>query len=114
MKNLEESLKILEHIHRNPQATQREIVQSLNISLGKVNFLIKSLAKMGLVKLEKFKKSSNKRGYIYIITSRGIKEKVVITKKFLERKLLEYDDIRDEIERLRIEIDKSAQDKRQR
>ena len=104
MKNLEETLKILEHIHENPEATQRELVDKLDISLGKVNFLINALVDRGLIKLERFKSSKNKRGYLYILTPKGMSEKVVITGKFLENKIEEYEQLKKEIENLREQI----------
>ena len=108
MKNLEETLKLLEHIHENPESTQRELVEKLDVSLGKVNFLIKSLTKTGLVKLERFKKSNNKKGYLYIVTPEGIKEKSEITKNFLNRKIEEYNKIRIQIEELKRSIEEEG------
>ena len=104
MKNLEENLKLLEHIHENPEATQRELVEKLDVSLGKVNFLIKSLAKTGLIKLERFKKSNNKKGYLYIITPKGIIQKADLTKQFLKRKINEYEKMKTEIEYLKKQL----------
>ena len=50
MKHLEETIKLLDHIKENPEATQRELVKELAISLGKVNFLLKALADKGIIK----------------------------------------------------------------
>ena len=104
MKNLEETIKLLNHIHENPQSTQRELVEELNVSLGKVNFLIQSLAEKGLIKLKRFKNAKNKKGYLYLITPQGIMEKTKITKDFLVRKLEEYDRVQKEIQILKESI----------
>lgn len=105
MKNLEENLKILECIHENPEYTQRELVKELDISLGKVNFLIKALVETGIIKLKRFKNSNNKKAYMYLITPKGINEKIKITKEFLKIKTREYDFLQQEIERLRRKLE---------
>jgi len=104
MKNIEETLKILEHIHKNPQVTQRELVKKFDISLGKVNFLIRSLTETGLIKLKRFKTSKNKRGYLYLLTPKGISEKFRITVEFLQRKTKEHEKLKEEIETLRLSV----------
>jgi MarR family transcriptional regulator, temperature-dependent positive regulator of motility len=104
MKHLEETVKLLSHIEENPSATQRELMGKLDVSLGKVNFIIKALTQKGLIKLERFKTSKKKQAYLYILTPQGIAEKAVITKKFLERKLEEYEKIKLEIEELKAKV----------
>ncbi|MCK5744140.1 MAG: MarR family EPS-associated transcriptional regulator [Caldisericia bacterium] len=98
MKNLEETVKLLNQIEKNPESTQRELVGQLNISLGKVNFLINALAEKGLVKLKRFKKSKKKKGYLYLLTPQGIKSKTDLTKHFLKSKIEEYKRLEQEIE----------------
>jgi MarR family transcriptional regulator, temperature-dependent positive regulator of motility len=105
MKHLDETIKLLEHIENNPSATQRELVEKLDVSLGKVNFIINSLAQRGLIKLERFKTSTKKRAYLYILTPKGIVQKAVITKKFLERKIEEYESLKKEIELLKARVE---------
>ena len=43
MKHLEEIVKLLSHIEENPSATQRELMGKLDVSLGKVNFIVNAL-----------------------------------------------------------------------
>jgi MarR family transcriptional regulator, temperature-dependent positive regulator of motility len=104
MKHLEETVKLLSHIEENPAATQRELVDKLDVSLGKVNFIMNALVEKGLIKLEKFKTAKKKRAYLYVLTPKGISEKAVITKKFLARKLEEYEKIKVEIEELKTKV----------
>ncbi|MDP8299587.1 MAG: MarR family EPS-associated transcriptional regulator [Candidatus Tantalella remota] len=111
MKNLEETLKILNHINGNPEATQRELVERLDVSLGKVNFLVKSLVETGLVKLERFKRSNNKKGYLYILTPKGVTEKADITRQFLQRKIEEHNKIKYEIETLKEQLNILGEEK---
>ena len=92
-------------LEENPQATQREIANELGVSLGGVNFCMKALVEMGLVKLSNFAKSNKKLGYAYILTPDGVAEKAKITARFLKRKLNEYELLKEEIEQLKREVD---------
>jgi EPS-associated MarR family transcriptional regulator len=105
MKHLEETIKLLTHIESNPQATQRELVDKLDVSLGKVNFIVNALVDSGLIKLERFKSSKNKKGYLYLLTPKGIEEKTRITKDFLRFKTEEYEQLRNEIQALKAQVD---------
>jgi EPS-associated MarR family transcriptional regulator len=96
--------KILKALEENPEASQRELARQLGVSLGKVNYCLKSLVEVGLLKANMFRNSSNKRGYIYILTPRGIEEKAVITARFLRRKVEEYESLQEEIRRLKREV----------
>ena len=58
----EDDLDIMHIIDTNPELSQRVISNRLGISLGKVNFCIKSLVDVGFVKLKNFSKSDNKIG----------------------------------------------------
>jgi hypothetical protein len=58
----------------------------------------------GLIKVGNFKRSGNKLGYAYLLTPSGVKEKVVITKKFLAAKEREYERLKYEINNLKKEL----------
>ncbi len=105
MKHLEETVKLLNHIHENPESTQRILVEELDFSLGKVNYLIKTLTEKGIIKLKSFKSSHKKAGYLYYLTPKGIKKKAEITRKFLEQRLEEYDNLQEEIKMLKIRLE---------
>ena len=94
-------LKILKY---NPDITQRQLSKELGLSLGKTNYLIHALMGKGWVKLTNFKRSNNKVGYLYLITPKGIEEKSILTKNFLERKSIEYIKLKKEIEILKSEL----------
>jgi EPS-associated MarR family transcriptional regulator len=104
----EEALHIIREINRSPEMTQRELSSRLGISLGKVNFLINALIRKGFVKVENFKKSSNKTAYLYCLTPRGIEEKGRMTYLFIKRKMTEYEQLEQEIRQLQEEVRKSA------
>ncbi|HOD36064.1 MAG TPA: MarR family EPS-associated transcriptional regulator [Syntrophales bacterium] len=100
----EEVLKLLREIKRSPALTQRELSNRLGISLGKVNFLLKSLIRKGLVTAHNFKNSHNKKAYLYKLTPHGIEEKARVTYRFLKRKIKEYERLESEIKQLRQEV----------
>ena len=95
------ALKILE---QKPDLTQRQLSEALGVSLGKTNYVLKSLIDVGWVKLENFQRSDNKWGYAYLLTPMGVTEKAAITLRFLKRKQQEYSDLQSEIARLQREV----------
>lgn len=97
--NHESDLDILREVHNNPNLSQRDLAKNLDMSLGKLNYLIRSLANKGLIKINNFRRSERKFNYIYVLTPRGIKQKLNLTLKFMERKMREYDELKSEIEK---------------
>jgi EPS-associated MarR family transcriptional regulator len=93
--------KILKHIESNPHISQRELAQALGVSVGKVNYCIRAIVDKGMVKAGKFKRSTSKWGYMYLLTPKGVEEKARLTKHFLQRKLTEREQIIQEIEQLK-------------
>jgi EPS-associated MarR family transcriptional regulator len=106
MTNDELEYRVLKWLQNNPNVTQRQLASELGVSLGKVNFLLKSLTQVGWVKLENFKRSDNKMGYVYLLTPTGLIEIAQITRSFLERKEVEYQQLENEIKQLRAEVKK--------
>lgn len=100
------ALKILEE---RPDLTQRQLSQALGVSLGKTNYLLKSLIEVGWVKLDNFQKSDNKWGYAYFLTPTGVAEKAAITLRFLKRKKQEFDNLEIEIAKLQQEVQQQQQ-----
>ena len=99
MNDNQDHLNLLRKIKKNPQFSQRELAGELGFSLGKLNYCLRALKSKGLVKISNFKKNPNKINYIYIITPKGISEKTKLTINFMKRKMQEYDELREEMER---------------
>jgi len=89
--------KLLSKLNADPSISQRKLASELGISLGKVNFCLKALVDVGLIKVENFRNSQNKSGYLYLLTPKGIEQKANITKKFLMAKIEEHDCLAKEI-----------------
>ena len=108
MLNDETHYKLLKLLEENPEISQRQLAESMDISLGKTNYCLKALIEKGLVKAGNFQKSENKKAYAYILTPKGIKEKAQVTLRFLKRKQQEYDELLEEITKLKQEVSEMA------
>ena len=93
-------LRVFQIISNNPQLTSRELAKKVGISNGSAYYMLLSLVDKGYIKFENFKNSAQKTKYSYLLTPKGIREKTLITSKFLERKKQEYDALKEEIETL--------------
>ena len=102
-------LDVLRLLDAQPNRTQREMAHELGMSLGKANYVLQALLAKGFVKVRNFRNSSNKRAYAYLLTPEGIRAKAELTRQFLDWKIAEYDALRVEIERLKVESEQSAQ-----
>ena len=88
----------------NPDLTQREIAQALGLSTSGLNYCLKALIDKGWVKVQNFSHSKNKFGYIYVLTPLGISQKVALAASFLKRKIKEYEELKNEIDDVRVEL----------
>ena len=96
--------RLLRILHYRPDVTQREIAQLLGVSTSGLNYCPNALIDKGCVKVHNFSESTNKFGYAYLLTPSGIAEKATLTGRFLQRKLLDYEEMRAEIESLSSEV----------
>ncbi|HPP06146.1 MAG TPA: MarR family EPS-associated transcriptional regulator [Syntrophorhabdaceae bacterium] len=92
--------KALRELSNNNQLSQRELSQRMGISLGRVNYVIRRLMEKGYIKAMRFKNSRNKLAYLYVLTPKGIDERINLTKAFLKKTYEEYTALQEEIERL--------------
>lgn len=99
MQNEELTLSVLRNIDETK--TQKSLADDLGLSVGKVNYVLKALIEKGLIKAENFFVNKNKNQYKYLLTEQGIKEKIKLTEKFIQKKKKEYDELVDELEMMR-------------
>ena len=97
----ETELEILSNLEANPNLTQRQIAKKLGVSLGKTNYLIQALLSKGFLKINNFRKSDNKLGYLYLLTPKGLEIRRKLTTLYLERKSEEFDKLKKEMERIK-------------
>jgi EPS-associated MarR family transcriptional regulator len=87
----EDIFNMLRVIADDHHLTQRDLSHSLGFSLGKTNYLLKALAQKGYIKIRDFSHGEQRIKRIrYIMTPRGLSEKVRLTHAFLKRKEEEY------------------------
>lgn len=97
--------RVMRLLQANPQMSQRELARALGISLGGVNYCLKALITKGWIKIQNFSHSSNKLGYVYVLTPGGIARKTELAGRFLKRKMEEYEALSAEIKSLRKEAE---------
>jgi len=98
MNEEQENLNILRKIKSNPNFSQRDLAIELGFSLGKLNYCIKALHLKGLIKMKNFKKNPKKINYLYVLTPKGLSEKTKLTINFMQRTMIEYDQLKKELE----------------
>ena len=103
-------LKVLRLLQANPQMNQREMAAALGVSLGKTNFCLKALLDKGLLKMQNFQNSKRKLAYAYLLTPAGMAEKTALTRRFLKRKMEEYELLKAEIASLQQQTAKNGTD----
>ena len=84
MNNKDIRLDLLRKLEANPKYTQRELSQEMGVSLGKINYCMKKMIEKGWVKLMNFTNNTNKIGYAYLLTPKGIEQKTRLTFVFLK------------------------------
>ena len=102
MNNEELELSILRSVDK--MTTQKSIADELGYSVGKINYILKALTQKGLLKVENFYNSQNKRQYKYLLTPKGIEEKISLTQKFIQLKKEEYETLQNELEMIQEKI----------
>ncbi len=79
-------------------SSQKSLAKEIGFSVGKINYVLNALIEKGLIKSENFMTSDNKRKYKYLLTEKGIQEKMQLTRKFISRKRAEYEELQRDLE----------------
>jgi len=94
----QDDLNLLRKINKKKYSSQRLLARDLNFSLGKLNYCLKSLKEKGYIKINNFRKNPKKLNYFYVLTPKGLAEKTKLTISFMKRKMIEYDELKKEVE----------------
>ena len=97
------TLEALRQLAAQPELSQRQLSQALGLSLGKTHYVLHALLDKGLVKIQNFRRNDNKLAYAYLLTPKGVKAKIQLTRAFLARKEAEFELLRASIADLRRE-----------
>lgn len=96
--------KVIKELEENPSHTQRSLAQKLNVSLGKMNYVLSGLIEKGIIKAKKLKNHPDKIRWQYLLTPQGVKEKIKITHDYLIKRMKEFEKIQNEIKELKEEV----------
>ncbi len=97
---LERSFQCMRLIHQDGDISTRELAERMQISNGAAYYVLNALIEKGYVKAENFTNNPNKSGYLYLLTTDGLREKSRLTANFIQRKRAEYHSLKLEIETL--------------
>ena len=93
--------RILRLLQDNPEMSQRDLAKAVGVSTGGIHYVLNALLDKGLLRLGNFTAAEDKRRYAYVLTRKGIATKADLTKRFLVRKMAEYELLKAEIEEVR-------------
>ncbi|MEA5163500.1 MarR family EPS-associated transcriptional regulator [Cereibacter johrii] len=93
--------RILRLLQDNPEMTQRELAKEVGVSTGGIHYVLNALVEKGMLKLSNFTAAEDKRRYAYVLTPKGIAEKAELTRRFMIRKMAEYEALKAEIDEVR-------------
>ena len=90
--------RILRLLQDNPEMSQRELAKAVGLSTGGIHYVLNALLDKGLLRIENSTTTEDKRRYAYILTREGMASKANLTKRFLIRKMADYDLLKAEID----------------
>ena len=97
MRDNKDYLDVLIKIQKNPEQNQRNLAKISGFSLGKFNYILKSLKNKGYIKVKNFQKNPKKTNYFYYLTPRGFAKKTNLAINYLKRISKEYEEIQKEV-----------------
>ena len=100
--------RVLRRLSENSQLSHRRLATDLRVSIGAINFCLRTLIEKGHVKVRNFNASNNKLGYAYLMTPQGMAEKAALAGGFLQRKLAECEALQVEIAAVQHEMDRKS------
>lgn len=102
-------LRVMRMLADDPNLSTRQIADAVGVSNGAAYYCLTALIEKGHVKLGNFKSNPRKGQYAYILTPKGIAEKSRLARRFLLRKVAEFEALREEIEALEAEVGGNAE-----
>lgn len=93
--------RILRLLQDNPEMSQRDLAKAVGVSTGGIHYVLTALVEKGMLKLSNFTAADDKRRYAYVLTPKCIAAKADLTRRFMIRKLAEYEALKAEIEDVR-------------
>ena len=104
---IKRALAILRVVVKRSAVSQREIAEQIGSSLGTTNHILQQLIDDGIVQAEEITTTKGKRGFLYHLTTKGVREKVRLTKNYLSSRRLVAETLATEIQMLEFELEKT-------
>ena len=98
------NFRILRLLQDNPEMSQRKLAKAVGLSTGGIHYVLNALLDKGLLKIENSTTTEDKRRYAYILTREGMASKANLTKRFLIRKMADYELLKAEIDEVIVEV----------
>jgi EPS-associated MarR family transcriptional regulator len=97
--------RLLKTLEQHPEYSQRELANAIGMSLGQTNFILHALVEKGFLKLGKFLKADKKLSKtVYLLTPTGMRQRIELTRDYVERKKVEYAVLKQELDALQWEV----------
>ena len=93
-------LRVMRLLKQDPEMSTRQVAEAVGISNGSAYYVLTEFVEKGFVKLECFRKNPRKGQYAYLLTPKGIREKLLLTHRFIARKRQEFEGLKAEIKAL--------------
>ena len=93
-------LRVMRLLKQDPEMSTRQVAEAVGISNGSAYYVLTALVEKGFVKLESFRNNPRKGQYAYLLTPKGIREKSLLTHRFIARKREEFKGLKAEIKAL--------------
>jgi EPS-associated MarR family transcriptional regulator len=98
----EDVYSLLTALDSEASPTQRELASRMDVSLGKVNYLIKELIVRGLVSVRNFSLGDQKVKKVrYILTQKGFNARVELVQYFIKKKEAEFNTLKAELAKMK-------------
>ncbi len=97
-------MSILEHIEKDPDATQASLADQLGVAVGTVNWHVKRLIEKGYVKVQR----AERRKLRYIITPEGLALRARLTVDYIQTSFRMYRLVRERMSDALVQVRRLA------
>jgi DNA-binding MarR family transcriptional regulator len=104
LSKLENQLRILESLERQPETTQATLAAQLGVAVGTVNWYLKRLIKKGYVKTRQLER----RNLRYLVTPAGLALKARLAKEYMDVSLRVYRELREAARETLAQVDQAG------
>ena len=78
-------------LEQHPDYSQLQLAVELGVNLRKRHYLLEAVLDKGWGKAQHFRRSDRELGDLFVLTPQGVRQRLQLTRTFLERKEIEYE-----------------------